>query len=148
MAGRIGPRGRLVGPVFVLDAQALSLLVDNDRQMNARLALATSEGFVPAISVVTLVEQRRDGGTRGRLAWVRSRLTVVPVSEEMADVAANLLNATGLNGHDCVVDAIVVATAASASGPAKVASSDGSHIPVLCGEASVNHAFSVTWVRI
>jgi hypothetical protein len=47
-----------------------------------------------------------------------------------------------------VVDAIVVATAASAIGPARVASSDGSHVPRLCGEASVNRPSPVTWVRV
>jgi hypothetical protein len=143
----VNPPRQIVGPAFVLDAQALSLLVDDDRQMTARLALATRDGFVSAISTVTIVEQRHDGGS-GRLAWVRSRLTVVPVSEEIADVAANLLNATGLDGHDCVVDAVVVATAASATGPAKIASSDGSHIPALCGEAGVSRASPVTWVRV
>jgi hypothetical protein len=59
----VNPPRQIVGPAFVLDAQALSLLVDDDRQMTARLALATRGGFVSAISTVTIVEQRRDGGS-------------------------------------------------------------------------------------
>jgi len=73
---------------------------------------------------------------------------VVPLTEDIADAAAQLLNATGLVGHECVVGAVVVATAASASGPAKVASSDGSHVPALCKAASAGRASAVTWVRV
>lgn len=134
----------LIGPVFVLDAQGLSLLADQDRGMMARLEVARRAEFVPVISVVTIVEQRREGKAGQRLAWQRSRLTVVPVTEEIADSAAALLSASGLSRHECVVDALVVATAASATGPAKVASSDGSHIPILCKHS----ATPVEWVRV
>ncbi|MET8605157.1 hypothetical protein ABZV92_16575 [Streptomyces rubiginosohelvolus] len=40
----------------------------------------------------------------------------------IADRAANLLEDTGLGGHDNVVDALVVATAACSDRPMKVAS--------------------------
>jgi hypothetical protein len=138
----------LIGPAFVLDAQGLSMLADDDRRMTARLELAVREEFMPVISAVTIAEQRRDGQAGKRLSWLRSRLTIVPVTEDIADVAAALLNSTGLCGHDCVVDALVVATAASATGPAKVVSSDGSHIPALCKDASANRASPVDWVRV
>lgn len=138
----------VIGPVFVLDAQGLSLLADNDRRMMTRLEWAQREGFRPVISTVTIVEQRRRGKTGQRLAWLRSRLTVVSVTEDVADAAAALLDSTGLSGHECVVDALVVATAASASGHAKVVSSDGSHIPVLCKEATAFRASPVDWVRV
>jgi hypothetical protein len=62
--------------------------------------------------------------------------------------AAALLDATGFAGRQCVVDAVVVATAASATGPAKVVSSDGSHIPALCKSASANRPSPVEWVRV
>ncbi|HEU5160590.1 MAG TPA: hypothetical protein VFU43_26570 [Streptosporangiaceae bacterium] len=140
--------GSPAGPVFVLDAQGLSLLADDDRRMMARLHLATREEFIPTISAVTLVEQRRQGRAGQRLGWIRSRLTVVPVTEDIADAAAALLDATGLSGHQCVVDAVVVATAASATGPAKVVSSDGSHIPALCKAASGSRTSPVEWVRV
>lgn len=148
MARRVGQQGSLAGPVLVLDAQGLSLLADDDRRMMARLELATREEFIPTISAVTIVEQRRMGSAGKRLRWIRSRLTVVPVTEDIADAAAELLNVTGLDGHDCVVDAVVVATAASATGPAKVVSSDGSHIPALCKNASAIRTSPVEWVRV
>ena len=148
MARRVDRVRNLSGPAFVLDAQALSLLADDDRRMMARLEVALREDFVPMISAVTIVEQRRDGKAGQRLNWVRSHLTVIPVTEDLADSAAALLQSAGLCGHECVVDALVVATAASATGPAKVASSDASHIPVLCTEASAGRASPVEWVRV
>lgn len=148
MARRVSHPSSPAGPMFVLDAQGLSLLADDDRRMMARLELATREEFIPTISAVTIVEHRREGKAGQRLAWLRSRLTVVPVTEDIADAAAALLNATGLSGHQCVVDAVVVATAASATGPAKVVSSDGSHIPALCKNASARRTSPVEWVRV
>lgn len=148
MARRVGPSGLLTGPVLVLDAQGLSLLADDDRGMLARLELARRGGFAPIISAVTIVEQRRTGRAAKRLEWLRSRLTVIDVTEDLADLAAALLEDAGLSGHECVVDALVVATAASGTGPSKVASSDGSHIPKLCAAASRRRPARVDWLRI
>jgi hypothetical protein len=148
VARRVDRPSPLTGPTLVLDAQGLSLLADQNRPMMARLEVARREEFIPVISAITLVEQRRVGNARARLTWVRSRLTVVAVSEDIADAAAELLDSTGLSGHECVVDAVVVATAASASGPAKVVSSDASHIPILCREASTRRTSPVEWVRV
>jgi hypothetical protein len=100
------------------------------------------------ISAVTIVEQRRSGNAGQRLAFVRSRLTVIEVTEQIADRAAALLDSAGLSGHECVVDALVVATAASAVGLAKVVSSDGSHVPSLCKAASEGRTSPVEWVRV
>ncbi|WP_242902887.1 hypothetical protein [Actinomadura terrae] len=138
----------LVGPAFVLDAQGLSLLADDDRRMTARLELAVRQEFMPVISAVTVAEQRRADRAGKRLAWLRSRLTIVPVTEDIADAAAALLDSTGLSGHECVIDALVVATAASATGPAKVVSSDGSHIPTLCKTASADRPSPVDWLKV
>ncbi len=148
MARRVTRSTPLNGPAFVLDAQGLSLLADEDRRMAARLELAVQAEFVPMTSAVTIAEQRRDGKAGKRLAWLRSRLTVVPVTEDIADAAAALLDSTGLSGHECVVDALVVATAAGANGPAKVVSSDASHVPVLCKHASTNRPSPVEWLRV
>jgi predicted nucleic acid-binding protein len=148
MARRVTSARRLNGPVLVLDAQGLSLLADDDRRMTLRLKLALAEQFLPVISAVTIVEQRRTGRAGQRLAFVRSRLTVVEVTEQIADQAAALLDSAGLTRHECVVDALVVATAASAVGPAKVVSSDGSHVPALCKAASQGRTSPVEWVRV
>jgi hypothetical protein len=135
-------------PIFVLDAQALSLLVDSNRRMMSILDVAVGEGFAPVLSAVTIAEQRREGAAGKRQSWLRSRLTIIGITEEVADHAAALLEETGLSGHECVVDALVVAVTLRGSTPAKVASSDGSHIPALCKAASRFRPVPVSWVRV
>ncbi|MEO3755926.1 DNA-binding protein [Streptomyces sp. B6B3] len=148
MARRVMREGVSPGPWCVLDAQPLSLLADNDRAMMSLIEIARQDGYAPAISAVTIAEVRRAGQAAQRLRWLRSRLTVVPVTEPVADLAAELLEATGLDGHECVVDSLVVATAAGVAGSAKVVSSDGSRVPKLCAAVSVDRASPVQWVRV
>jgi hypothetical protein len=129
-------------PVVVLDAQAVSLLAEPDgnpdrRVLAALLKAYEQAGYVAAISVVTITEERRRGAAASRLAWWRSQLVKVPVDEALADLAGLLLDDCGLTGHENVVDALVVATAASVTtDQARVLSSDGSHIPALCKAAT------------
>ncbi|MCE7080190.1 PIN domain-containing protein [Streptomyces sp. ST2-7A] len=137
-----------VGALFVLDAQPLSLLADDENRMVALLDVALREGYLPAVSAVTIAEVRRSGGAARRLRWLRSRLRVIPVTEEIADEAARLLEETRLDGHECVVDALVVATAAASSGMVKVASSDASHVAKMCAAASLDRPSPVGWVRV
>ncbi|MFB7979925.1 type II toxin-antitoxin system VapC family toxin [Streptomyces vinaceus] len=150
MARRVVPRGEplRLSAALVLDAQPLSLLAEKDPRTTVLIEVARRDGYAPAISAATLAEVRRHGQAGRRLAWVRSRIEVVPVTELVADKAAQLLEAAGLDGHECVVDALVVATAALSTGPAKVASSDGSHVPKLCTAASVGRQSPVQWVRV
>ncbi len=147
-------RVRAVGPAdllaskLVLDAEPLSLLADDDRRMNLILDLAQKDGYAPVVSAVSIAEVRRHGKAGERLRWLRSRIDVLPVTESIAERAAKLLEDAGLDGHDNVVDAIVVATAAAVGGPVKVASTDGSHVPKLCRAASLDRRSPVEWVRI
>lgn len=135
-------------PLLILDAQPFSLLGEDDPRIVARIAVAREKGYVPAISAVTLTEVRRTGAVGRRLMWQRAHLTVLPVSEKAADLAGRLLEGTGLDGHECVVDALVVACAAAGSGPAKVISSDASHIPKLVAEAALNRDSPIGWLPI
>jgi hypothetical protein len=84
MARRVASPRPLTGPVFVLDALGLSLLADDNRRMMARLQLALREQFLPVISAVTILEQGRSGDAAQRLAFVRSKLAVVDVTEQIA----------------------------------------------------------------
>lgn len=148
MARRVVRPDVLSGKVIVLDAQALSLWAEDDEQMRARMTIAVEADYIPAISAATIVETQRTGQPAQRLRWMRSRCTVVAVSEELANVAAALLGETGLSGHEYAIDAMVVATAYGAGGVAKVASSDGSHIPKLCAAASALRGTPVEWLRV
>lgn len=135
-------------PLFLLDAQPFSLLGEDDPRIVARIAIARQEGFVPAISTVTLAEVRRTGEVGKRLIWQRAHLTVIPVTEAVAGLAGLLLEDAGLDGHECVVDALVVACATVGNGPARVASGDASHIPKLIAAARLRRASPLGWVPV
>lgn len=135
-------------PLFVLDAQPFSLLGEDDPRVVARIAIAQQEGFIPAVSAVTLAEVRRTGAIGRRLIWQRAHLTVIPVTEGVADLAGLLLEDAGLDGHEGVVDALVVASAAAGVGPAKVGSSDGSHVPKLIAAARIRRDAPIAWVPV
>jgi hypothetical protein len=106
------------------------------RETVAALKAYEQAGYVAGISVLTIAAERRAGEAGKRLAWWQSQLVRVPVSERIAAEAGALLDETGLSGHRSVVDAVVVATAASAPEQARVLSSDESYIPVLAKAAT------------
>ncbi|MEU8616596.1 DNA-binding protein [Streptomyces sp. NPDC048623] len=120
---------------LVLDAQGLSLHVDGDEAMRARIEVAQQSGRRVALSALTPLEVRRSGQAAQRLQFVLSRFDVKPVSDEVMDAAAKLLDVSGLDGHECLVDALVVATAALCTPPVLLVTSDKSHIPALCKAA-------------
>jgi hypothetical protein len=129
------------GPAVVLAAQGMSLLAEPEhhprqRELIAALKAYEQAGYIAGISVLTIAEERRTGAAAKRLTWWRSQLVKVPVSEHIAAEAGALLDATSLAGHRSVVDAVVVATAASAPEQARVISSDESHIPALAKAAT------------
>lgn len=120
---------------LVLDAQGLSLHVDGDEGMRARIEVAQESGRRVALSALTPLEVRRSGDAARRLQFSLSRFDVKPVEDAVVDTAAKLLNVSGLDGHECLVDALVVATAALCAPPVLLATSDKSHIPALCKAA-------------
>ncbi|MCY0938795.1 DNA-binding protein [Streptomyces sp. H34-S4] len=120
---------------LVLDAQGLSLHVDGDEGMRARIEFAQQSGRRVALSALTPLEVRRTGEAAKRLQFLLSRFDVKPVSDVVMDAAAKLLDASGLDGHECLVDALVVATAALCTPPVLLVTSDKSHIPALCEAA-------------
>lgn len=123
------------GGTLFLDAQALSLHVDGDERMRARIDVAEQHGRRVALSAVTPLEVRRTGDAAERLAFLLSRIDVKPVTDDVIRSAAKLLDTTGFDGHECLVDALVVATAALCTPPVRLVTSDSSHIPKLCEAA-------------
>jgi hypothetical protein len=123
------------GGTLVLDAQGLSLHVDGAEEMRARIKVAEQNGRRVALSALTPLEVRRTGQAGKRLTFLLSRFDVKPVDDAVIHTAGRLLDATGLDGHECLVDAIVVATAALCLPPVRLVTSDSSHIPKLCAAA-------------
>jgi hypothetical protein len=136
-----GAVDHFTGPAVVLDAQGVSLLAEavhhpGQRRLLALLKAYEQAGYVAGISVLTIAEERRGGEAGKRLAWWRSQLVRVPVSEQVAVEAGALLDHTGLPGHRSVAGAVVVAAAATCPEQARVLSGDESRIPALAKAAT------------
>ncbi|MET9519012.1 DNA-binding protein [Streptomyces sp. NPDC002994] len=103
--------------------------------MRARIEVAEQNGRRVVLSAVTPLEVRRTGKVADRLQFLLARFDVKPVGDDVVKAAAKLLDASGLDGHECLVDALVVATAALCSPPVLLVTSDRFHIPALCKSA-------------
>lgn len=122
------------GGSLVLDAQGLSLLLDGAPGMRAKVAVAERDGCRVLCSALTPLEIRGNSNA-ARLSYVQSHIQVEQVTDDVVRKACELLDISGLDGHECLVDAIVTATAALAKPPVLVVTSDRSHIPELCKAA-------------
>ncbi|MFC1442366.1 PIN domain-containing protein [Streptacidiphilus sp. N1-10] len=119
---------------LVLDSEAFSLLVQNDRRMAVRIEASRQAGVPVLLSVLTVVEAVQGKTDLARLKWTLSRLQVEPVSQEDSLTAVSLLReAGGLHGHKYAIDALVAALALRAPAPVVVLTSDRDDWSKLCG---------------
>ena len=119
---------------LVLDSQGLAKAVLRDRELTAWLAAARAEDERVITSAATLVEVIHPRINRPSFEWVISRLSVEPVTAEIARHAGVLLEQAGRHGHKHAIDAMLAATALSARGPTTVLTSDPDDIALLCGK--------------
>ncbi|WP_405011811.1 type II toxin-antitoxin system VapC family toxin [Kitasatospora sp. NBC_01539] len=120
---------------LVLDSEALSLLLRNDRRMAARIEASRQVGVPVLVSALTIVEAVQGKTDLARLKWVLSRLRVEPVSQEDSLTAVALLqDAGGLHGHKYAIDALVAALALRVPAPVIVLTSDRDDWSKLCGK--------------
>ncbi|GAA2484829.1 MULTISPECIES: type II toxin-antitoxin system VapC family toxin [Actinomycetes] len=120
---------------LVLDSEALSLLLRNDRGMAARIEASRQVGVPVVVSALTIVEAVHGKTDLARLKWVLSRLRVEPVSQDDSLTAVELLqNAGGLHGHKYAIDALVAALALRVPAPVIVLTSDRDDWSKLCGK--------------
>lgn len=129
------------GGTLVLDSEGLAKAVLRDRSVAAWLALARADDLRVITSAATLVEVVHPRINRPALDWTLSRLVVEPVTEPVARHAAALLAHAGLHGHKYAIDAMLSATALTATGPVTILTSDPEDLAALCGG-------SVTVVKI
>ncbi|MER7932770.1 MULTISPECIES: type II toxin-antitoxin system VapC family toxin [unclassified Streptomyces] len=119
---------------LVLDSEALSLLLRNDRRMAARIEASRQLGVPVLVSALTIVEAVQEKTDLARLKWVLSRLRVESVSHEDSLTAVALLrDAGGLHGHKYAIDALVAALALRVPAPVIVLTSDRDDWSKLCG---------------
>jgi len=99
------------GGTLVLDSDGLVKLATGDGRARAFLETTRERGARVVVSAITLTEVLRGGPRDASIHRVLSRIVVLPVSPELGRRAGELLGATGLTGHRCVIDAVVAATA-------------------------------------
>ena len=118
---------------LVLDSQALSLLLRNDRQMVTRIEAARRVGVPVLVSALTVVEVVYGKTDTARLRWLLSRLQVQDVTQADSLTTVQLLHAGGLHGHAYAIDALVAAMALRSPAPVLVLTSDRDDWSKLCG---------------
>ncbi|TDQ51954.1 type II toxin-antitoxin system VapC family toxin [Actinorugispora endophytica] len=106
--------------------------VQEDARATGYVLSAQKRGGRNLCSAVTLVEAYHKGIKKGAFDYARSRVVVVPVTEEIATAARNILEAADLNGHQHAIDAMVAATAPAQPGVRLMLTSDPSDMSRLC----------------
>jgi predicted nucleic acid-binding protein len=118
---------------LVLDSEGLAKAVLRDREVTGWLTVARAADERVITSVATLVEVMHPRINRRAFDWVISRLSVEPVTADIARQAGVLLEQAGRHGHKYAIDAMLAATALSAHGPTTVLTSDPDDIAMFCG---------------
>jgi predicted nucleic acid-binding protein len=136
------------GGTLVLDSDGLSRLAAGDGLARAHLETAIARRARVAVSAITLTEVLRGGPRDAAVHRVLSRITVVPVSLEIARRAGELLGVTGLSGHRYAIDAIVAATALGLERPVVMLTSDLDDLGRLTEEPGQPKARRITVLRV
>ena len=144
MAGRrIAAAGTLV-----LDSEGLSKLAAGDPRTRGYLDSARARGARVAVSAITLTEALRGDPRDASVHHVLSRITIVPVSPEIARRAGELLGQTGLSGHRCAINAVVTATALELERPVVLLTSDPDDLNRLVEEPERPKAQRIAVVHV
>ena len=115
----------------ILDAQALSLWLDNDRTFLAQIKAFRDRRIPLVVCANTVIELASHPGYR-RLDWVLSCTRVESVTLDTARNAASLLRTAKLTGHSSAIDASVAAIALQQPGRTAIMTSDPYDMNALC----------------
>lgn len=132
----------------MLDGEGVSKLAAGDARGRAYLETARARRARVVVSATTLTEVLRGGARDTAVPRVISRLTVVPVSAEIARRAGELLGKTGLSGHRCAIDAVVAATALGLERPIVLLTVDPDDLAELVEEPQRPKAERVTVIHV
>jgi predicted nucleic acid-binding protein len=133
---------------LVLDSEGVAKLAAGDARARAYLDSARARRAQVATSAVTLTEVLRGSPRDAAMHRVLSRITVLPVTAEIARQAGELLGATGLSGHRCAIDAIMAATALGLGRPIVLLTSDPEDMGKLVEEPGRPKAERIAVVRV
>jgi predicted nucleic acid-binding protein len=137
-----------VGGTLVLDSEGLSKLAAGDARVHAYLDSARARRARVASSAITLTGVLRGGPRDAAVYRVLSRITVVPVTAQIARCAGELLGATGLSGHRCAIDAVVATTALGLERPVVLLTSDPDDMNQLVEEPDRPKAERIVVVHV
>ena len=121
------------GGTVVLDSEGLAGAIRQDAAVTEWFEAARGEDWRVVTSAATLVEVMHPGLKQAAFRWAMSRIVVVPVTQQIAKSAAELLASAGMHGHGHAIDAMLSATALASDQPAFVLTSDPGDIGALCG---------------
>jgi predicted nucleic acid-binding protein len=136
------------GGTLVLDSEGLSKLAAGDALARAHLETARSRRAQVAVSAITLTEVLRGGSRDAAVHRVLSRITVLPVTGQIARRAGELLGQTGLSGHRCAIDAVVAATAFELERSVVLLTSDPDDLATLTEEPGRPKAQQVIVIHV
>lgn len=128
-------RGVGIGGTLVLDSEGLVKFSAGDPRVRAYFESTRERRGRVAVSAITLTEVLRGGPRDAPVHRVLSRITVLPVTAELARRAGELLGVTGLSGHRCSIDAVVAATSLDLMRPIVLLTSDPDDLNRLVEEA-------------
>lgn len=137
-----------MGGTLVLDSEGVSKLAAGDARTRAYLDSARARRAQVAASAITLTETLRGDPRDATVHRVLSRVTIVPVTAQIARRAGELLGATGLSGHRCAIDAVVAATALGLERPIVLLISDPDDMNRLVEEPDRPKAERIVVVRV
>ncbi len=120
-----------IGGALVLDSEGLAKLFAGDPRARAFLGTARERRARVVVSAITLTEVLRGNARDAPVHRVLSRVTVLPVTPDLARRAGQLLGETGMSGHRCAIDAVVAATALDLTPPVVVLTSDPGDLTAL-----------------
>ena len=133
---------------LVLDSEGLVMLAAGDPRARAYLATAISRRARVCVSAITLTEVLRGGPRDAVVHRVLSRVSVLPVTPEIARRAGEQLGAAGLSGHRCAIDAVVAVTALGLDRPAVLLTSDPGDLNRLVDEPGRPRSQRIAVVRV
>jgi predicted nucleic acid-binding protein len=116
--------------------------------MRGYLDSARARGAGVAVSAIALTETMRGGPRDAAVHRVLSRITVVPVTAEIARRAGELLGTTGLSGHRCAIAAVVAVTALELERPVVLPTSDPDDLNRLVEEPERPKAQRIAVVHV
>lgn len=119
---------------LVLDCQGLSLLLRNDDDINHYVDAARTVRADLVTTGLTVLEAQHPRTDSRRMTHLLSTLKVVEADREIREHAGKLLRATGMHGHEHLVDAVVAAVALRQPRPTLLLTSDPDDLNRLCDQ--------------